>query len=34
MSEREQEVLFSIYAPRKVRKAMKQRRTMREHGHS
>jgi hypothetical protein len=32
MSEREQELLFSTYAPRKVRKAMKQRRKMREQG--
>jgi hypothetical protein len=32
MSEREQELLFSTYAPRKVRKAMKERRKAREQG--
>jgi hypothetical protein len=30
MTQREQEQLFSTYAPRKVRKAMKQRRKARE----
>ena len=30
MTQREQEELFSTYAPRKVRKAMKQRRKARE----
>jgi hypothetical protein len=30
MNQREQEELFSTYAPRKVRKAMKQRRKARE----
>ena len=31
MNQREQEQLFSTYAPRKVRKAMKERRKAREH---
>ncbi len=30
MTEREQEILFSLYGPRRVRKEMKRRRKMRE----